>query len=49
MSVSVTSTARSDAKPQTARELLFQPVQVGRYHLRHRIVMIISEATQVSM
>src|SRR5262249_9583215 len=39
MSVSVTSTARADAKPQTATELLFQPVQVGRYPLRHRIVM----------
>ena len=39
MSVSMTSTARADVKPQTATELLFQPVQVGRYHLRHRIVM----------
>src|SRR6478735_6508429 len=39
MSVSVTSTARADAEPQAATELLFQPVQVGRYHLRHRIVM----------
>ena len=39
MSVSVTSTARADAKPQTATELLFQPVQVGRYRLRNRIVM----------
>ena len=39
MSVSVTSTAPAGAKPQTGTELLFQPVQVGRYHLRHRIVM----------
>ena len=39
MAVSVTSTARADAEPQTAMELLFQPVQVGRYHLRHRVVM----------
>jgi N-ethylmaleimide reductase len=39
MSASVTSAARADAKPQTATELLFQPVQVGRYHLRSRIVM----------
>ncbi len=39
MSASVTSTARADAEPQAATELLFQPVQVGRYHLRHRIVM----------
>ncbi len=39
MSVSVISTARTDAKPQAATELLFQPVQVGRYHRRNRIVM----------
>ena len=39
MAVSVTSTARADAESQTATELLFQPVQVGRYHLRHRLVM----------
>jgi N-ethylmaleimide reductase len=39
MSASVTSAARTDAKPQTATELLFQPVQVGRYHLRNRTVM----------
>jgi N-ethylmaleimide reductase len=39
MAVSVTSTARAHAEPQTTTELLFQPVQVGRYHLRHRIVM----------
>jgi len=39
MSASVTSAARADAMPQTATELLFQPIQVGRYHLRSRIVM----------
>src|SRR5262249_6699559 len=39
MSVSVTSTARVDAEPQAATELLSQPVQVGRYRLRSRIVM----------
>src|SRR6516165_5396526 len=39
MSVSVTSTARADAKLQAATELLFQPIKVGRYNLRHRIAM----------
>src|SRR5262249_39011444 len=39
MSVSVTSTARADAESRATMELLFQPVQVGRYHLRNRIVM----------
>jgi len=39
MSVSVTSTARADAESRATTELLFQPVQVGRYHLRNRIVM----------
>src|SRR5262249_9799782 len=39
MSASVTSTARADAKPQTATELLYQPDQLGRSHRRPRIVM----------
>ena len=39
MSVSVTSTARADAGSRATMEPLFQPVQVGRYHLRNRIVM----------
>lgn len=39
MPVPVTSTASEDAERRAATELLFQPVQVGRYHLLHRIVM----------
>jgi N-ethylmaleimide reductase len=39
MSLSITSGARSGAEPQTPTELLFQPVKVGRYNLRHRLVM----------
>jgi N-ethylmaleimide reductase len=39
MSKSITSGTRSGAEPQTPTELLFQPVKVGRYNLRHRLVM----------
>ncbi|HEV3263402.1 MAG TPA: hypothetical protein VG013_41590 [Gemmataceae bacterium] len=39
MSISITSGTRSRAEPQTPTELLFQPVKVGRYNLRHRLVM----------
>src|SRR5262245_17681011 len=39
MSVSVTSTGRADAESRATTELLFQPVQVGRYHPRNRILM----------
>jgi N-ethylmaleimide reductase len=39
MSAPVTSTTRSGAEPRTPTELLYQPVQVGRYLLRHRVVM----------
>jgi N-ethylmaleimide reductase len=39
MSVSTTSSARAVAEPQAPTELLFQPIKVGRYNLRHRIVM----------
>src|SRR5258707_2095262 len=39
MSKSITSGTRSGAELQTPSELLFQPVKVGRYNLRHRVVM----------
>ena len=39
MSVATASAARTDAERETPAERLFQPVKVGRYNLRHRIVM----------
>ncbi len=39
MAVSTFSGERAVAEPQTPTELLFQPIKVGRYNLRHRIVM----------
>jgi N-ethylmaleimide reductase len=39
MSLAITSGARTAAELQTPTELLFQPIKVGRYHLRHRIVL----------
>jgi len=39
MSISISSGRLSRAEPQTPTELLFQPVKVGRYNLRHRVVM----------
>ncbi len=38
MSVSAVSTERA-APAQGSKELLFEPIQLGRYHLPHRIVM----------
>src|SRR2546421_3491105 len=39
MAVSTLPGGRAVAEPQTPTELLFQPIKVGRYNLRHRIVM----------
>jgi N-ethylmaleimide reductase len=39
MSVAAPPAAQSGAAQQTPVELLFQPIKVGRYNLRHRIVM----------
>ena len=39
MSITIPSGTRSGAEPQSPTELLFQPVKVGRYNLRHRVVM----------
>ena len=39
MPVSTESAAQQGAMPQTSRELLFQPVKLGRYELPHRMIM----------
>jgi N-ethylmaleimide reductase len=39
MSISIISGTPTGAESQAPTELLFQPIKVGRYNLRHRIVM----------